>query len=103
MIALPSCPSGYRWRDPRPNEVLAQRLEERQYAGPVIRPAQANPQAGVVLPGGADRTKMFHVKHFGTIGAKNLTRRKTAASPDLVRSIDFLVQLASGAAAASMA
>ncbi len=32
---------------------------------------------GFVL-GGPDRTKMFRVKHFGTIGAKNLTRPQTA-------------------------
>jgi hypothetical protein len=29
----------------------------------------------------ADRTKMFHVKHFGTIGAKNLTSLNTNAVP----------------------
>ncbi|HUI22275.1 MAG TPA: hypothetical protein VLZ74_14680 [Methylocella sp.] len=44
--------------------------------------------------GGADLTKMFHVKHFCPVGTQNLTRPKTAAAPALVGSIDFLVQLA---------
>jgi hypothetical protein len=46
---------------------------------------------------------MFHVKHFGTIGAENLTRPKQRPHFDLVRSIDFLVQYQEGGAAASMA
>jgi hypothetical protein len=32
-------------------------------------------------PVAADLTKMFHVKHFDPVGAKNLTRLKTAARP----------------------
>ena len=28
----------------------------------------------------ANRTKMFHVKHFGPIGAENLTRLHTSAA-----------------------
>jgi hypothetical protein len=46
--------------------------------------------------------EMFHVKHFRPIGAQNLTRRETALHIDLVRSIDFLVQLESGAGGVSM-
>lgn len=30
---------------------------------------------------------MFHVKHFGLVAAKNLTKLKTAASPS-IRKID---------------
>jgi hypothetical protein len=45
--------------------------------------SRANPQAGLVL-GGLDRTKMFHVKHFGTIWARNLTRPRTAAPSSIV-------------------
>jgi hypothetical protein len=40
-----------------------------------------------LVPGGLDRTKMFHVKHFGTIGAKKLTRHKTAV-PSSICKID---------------
>ena len=29
-----------------------------------------------------NRTKVFHVKHFDTIGAKNLTRSKTAVASE---------------------
>src|SRR5450631_1718070 len=32
-----------------------------------------------LVPGGVNRTKVFHVKRFGTIGAKNFKRRKTIA------------------------
>jgi hypothetical protein len=39
---------------------------------------------------------MFHVKHFRKVEAKNLTRLKTAAPLNLVRSIEFLVQFAVG-------
>jgi hypothetical protein len=46
---------------------------------------------------------MFHVKHFRPIEAQNLTRTKTALRFDLVRSIDFLVQLESGCGAAALA
>jgi hypothetical protein len=40
------------------------------------------------------RTKMFHVKHFGTIGGQE-SYRASDCGPyfDLVRSIDYLVQL----------
>jgi hypothetical protein len=38
----------------------------------------------------------FHVKHFCPIKAQNLTRPLTAASPDLVGSIDSLVRKKSG-------
>jgi hypothetical protein len=41
---------------------------------------------------------MFHVKHFCPIEAQNLTRPDTESSPDLVRSIDFLVQMGWAAA-----
>jgi hypothetical protein len=51
----------------------------------------------------ADRTKMFHVKHFGTIGAKNLTSLKTRAVPRSGTINRFLVQLVSGGAAALVA
>jgi hypothetical protein len=46
---------------------------------------------------------MLHVKHFGTIWAKNLTRPKTAALLQLVRSIDFLVQFLKSGGGAPMA
>ncbi|MGH6830974.1 MAG: hypothetical protein ACREDG_07450, partial [Methylocella sp.] len=46
--------------------------------------------------GGLDRTKKFHVKHFGKIGAKNLPWPKTRQLRQFVRSIDFLVQFAAG-------
>jgi hypothetical protein len=37
-----------------------------------------------LVPGGLDRTKMFHVKHFGTIGTKNLTRTKTEVASSIL-------------------
>ncbi len=47
---------------------------------------------------------MFHVKHFGTIGAENTYKASDSGHFfDHVRSIDFLVQFQEGAAAASMA
>jgi hypothetical protein len=41
------------------------------------------PQSHRITPfsGTADLTKVFHVKHFCPLGAQNLTRPKTAASP----------------------
>jgi hypothetical protein len=39
--------------------------------------------------------EMFHVKHFGPIGAHNLTRPKTAAFLNIVESTDFFLQLES--------
>jgi hypothetical protein len=33
------------------------------------------------VPGGINRTKMFHVKRFGKAGGKNLTNPKTVAPP----------------------
>ena len=77
-MALPSCHSGYRCRHRRPNKVLAQRREEDKNSEAGETAGSSNPQAGLV-PGGANRTNMFHAKHFGTIGAKNLTRPQTAA------------------------
>jgi hypothetical protein len=50
-----------------------------------------------------NRTKMFHVKHFCPVGAENLTRPRTAAHFDLVRSIDILVQFQEGRSATSIA
>ena len=57
----------------------------------------------VLVPGGPNRTKMFHVKHFGTIAGKNLTRHQTAASFDHVRSINFLARFQKRGGGASMA
>jgi hypothetical protein len=47
--------------------------------------------------------EMFHVKHFCPIEAQNLTRPKTTASSELVRSTDFLVQLESDGGSAPTA
>jgi hypothetical protein len=49
-----------------------------------------------------DLTKMFHVKHFCPVGAQDLTRSKTAATPSrphlqCVKLIDFPVRFESGA------
>jgi hypothetical protein len=41
------------------------------------------------VSGGLDRTKMFHVKLFGTICAKNLTRPQTAACPSTCKIDQF--------------
>jgi hypothetical protein len=40
--------------------------------------AQQNPTSRGLVCGGQNLTKMFHVKHFCPVGAKNLTRPKTA-------------------------
>jgi hypothetical protein len=36
-----------------------------------------------------NRTKMFHVKHFGKVRSQNLTRPKTAASPSSCKIDQF--------------
>jgi hypothetical protein len=46
--------------------------------------------------GGLDRTKMFHVKLFGTIGAKNLTRHQTAAPPAICKIDQFFGAIRGG-------
>jgi hypothetical protein len=45
---------------------------------------------------------MFHVKRFGPIGAKYLTKPKTAFPFDLVRSIDLLKQFWMGGGTVSI-
>jgi hypothetical protein len=40
-----------------------------------------------LVSGGLDRTKMFHVKHFGEVRPENLTRRVTVSSLS-IRKID---------------
>ncbi|MGH6836220.1 MAG: hypothetical protein ACREC9_11870 [Methylocella sp.] len=40
---------------------------------------------------GPNRTKMFHVKHFGTIGAKNLTWPQTSFALSYVGSRRIIV------------
>jgi hypothetical protein len=66
-------------------------------------PGRAQTHTAGARFGGLDLTKMFHVKHFGTIGAKNLTRPKQRPLLRLVRSIDFLVQIQKRGGGASMA
>jgi hypothetical protein len=45
-----------------------------------------------LFPRVPDRTKVFHVKHFGTIGAQNLRTLRTAAAPCFVRLMGLFVQ-----------
>jgi hypothetical protein len=52
-------------------------------------PGRAQTHKAGLVPGGLDRTKMVHVKHFGTIGAKNLTRRQTAAPRSICKIDQF--------------
>jgi hypothetical protein len=47
-----------------------------------------------LYPGEADLTKMFHVKHFGPIGAKNLRQR----SPPTCKTDRYFGAIRSGAA-----
>jgi hypothetical protein len=51
-----------------------------EMTGHVSSKGAAYRRAGLIACpiGGLDRTKTFHVKHFGTIGAGNLTRPRTS-------------------------
>jgi hypothetical protein len=81
MMALPLCHSGYRWCQPRPNKVLAQRPGKSQDADLVKR-------------------RETHMPGFAPAGAKAEDR---SCLFNLVRSIDFLVQFERGGSGASMA
>jgi hypothetical protein len=87
MMALPSCHSGYRWRHRRPNEVLAQRLEERQ------------------IPRIERDGRRMKTHKPGLVSAipKPCKAEDSGAAFALVRSIDFPVQIVESGDGAPMA
>ncbi len=70
---------------------------------PAVMPGRAQTHKPGRVSGDLDRTKTFHVKHFGTIGAKKLQGVRQRSSFNLVRSINFSDQFQKRGGGASMA